>query len=80
MGEPWITDQIRSCTHQESICVISDGLERVVCEGCGDVIIRYESMISGDISRSQFAREADALHETPVSGEKAHRDSTGWTE
>lgn len=42
--------------------MIADGLERVICEECGDVTIRYESMIPGDISRSQFARKADALH------------------
>jgi hypothetical protein len=58
-----IVDRIRRCTHDRSISVIADGLERVICEGCGDITIRYESMISGDITRSQFARKADALHD-----------------
>lgn len=50
------------CTHTRTLSVISEGLERVICEQCGDVTIRYESMISGDVSRSQFARKADAHH------------------
>jgi hypothetical protein len=43
------------------VTVISDGLERVICETCGQVTLRYESMISGDIQRSQFSRLADRL-------------------
>jgi hypothetical protein len=51
----------RDCTHAETVNVISDGLERVICEQCGHVSIRYESMISGDVRRSQFPRRADQL-------------------
>jgi hypothetical protein len=40
--------------------VVSNGLERVICEDCGHISIRYESMISGDVHRSMFSREADA--------------------
>jgi hypothetical protein len=44
------------CTHTSTISVISNGLERVICEQCGDVNLRYESMISGDVKREAFAR------------------------
>lgn len=50
------------CSHVSTITVVSGGLERVVCEDCGDVTIRYESMISGDVDRAKFARRADVLH------------------
>jgi hypothetical protein len=49
------------CEHAQTVTVISDGLERVICETCGQVTLRYESMISGDIQRSQFSRLADRL-------------------
>ena len=49
----------RDCVHSETVNVISNGLERVICEQCGHVSVRYESMISGDLSRSQFPRKAD---------------------
>lgn len=51
----------RDCAHPVTVSVIADGLERVVCEDCGQVTIRYESMISGDVKRSQFSRRADKL-------------------
>lgn len=63
MSESRVVDRIRHCSHEESISVIAGGLERVICEDCGDVTIRYESMIASDISRGQFARKADALHQ-----------------
>lgn len=47
------------CVHDETVSVIADGLERVICEQCGHVTVRYESMISGDVERSQFPRRAD---------------------
>lgn len=49
----------RDCTHYDTVNVICNGLERVICEQCGHVTIRYESMISGDVTRSQFPRRAD---------------------
>lgn len=51
----------RDCAHAKTVSVITDGLERVICEDCGLLTIRYESMISGDVSRSQFSRRADRL-------------------
>lgn len=51
----------RDCSHQSTVNVIADGLEEVICEDCGHVTIRYESMIRQDVQRSQFHRRADAL-------------------
>ncbi len=48
------------CSHQSTVSVIAHGFERVVCEDCGHVSIRYESMIAGDVERSVFSRRADA--------------------
>lgn len=75
MSKSRLVDRIRLCSHQQSISVIADGLERVICEECGDVTIRYESMIPGDISRSQFARKADALHRRTHKTNEARRSS-----
>lgn len=50
------------CSHQSTVQVISNGLERVVCEDCGHVTVRYESMISGHVERSMFSRRADTVH------------------
>lgn len=51
----------RDCSHQSTVSVIADGLEEVICEDCGQVTIRYESMIRHDVERSQFTRRADVL-------------------
>lgn len=51
--------RIAFCHHEVTVSVIYGGIERVICETCGDVTIRYESMISGDVDRSKFARDAD---------------------
>ena len=48
-----------TCSHQSTVSVVTGGLERVICEYCGDVTVRYESMISGDINRLQFSRKAE---------------------
>ncbi len=52
--------KIAVCSHQSTVTVITGGLERVICEDCGHVTIRYESMISGDLDRSKFSRDADS--------------------
>ena len=53
--------KIAACSHQSTVTVVSAGLERVICEDCGDVTIRYESMILGDLHRSKFSRDADSV-------------------
>lgn len=51
----------RVCSHGSTLSVISEGLERVVCETCGLVTTRFESFIDGDVQRSKFSRDADRL-------------------
>ena len=41
--------------------VVTGGMERVICEDCGDVTIRFESTSSGDLARSKFSRVADSM-------------------
>ena len=53
--------KIAVCSHQSTVTVITGGLERVICEDCGHVTIRYESMISADLDRSKFSRDADLV-------------------
>ena len=53
--------KIAVCSHQSTVTVITGGLERVICEDCRHVTIRYESMISGDLDRSMFSRDADLV-------------------
>ena len=48
------------CSHQNTVNGATGGSERVLCEDCGDVIVRDESMIPRDIDRSMFSRDADS--------------------
>jgi hypothetical protein len=47
------------CRHETTVSVISGGIERDICEACGNVTLRYEAFISGAPDRSKFARDAD---------------------
>ena len=58
--------RIAVCKHDVTVSVIFDGIEGVVCENCADLTFRYESMISGDVDRSKFARDADQRLEASV--------------
>jgi hypothetical protein len=53
--------KIAAYSHQNTVNGVTGGSERVLCEDCGDVTIRYESMISGDVDRSKFSRDADPV-------------------
>jgi len=50
------------CSHQSTVNGVTGGPERVLCEECGEVIVRDESMTSRDIDRSMFPRKADSAH------------------
>ncbi len=69
-----ISYRFSHCRHAQTLSVISEGVERVICEECGYTVVRSESMISGDVSRSKFSRRADRLHRNelrvPVSKQK----------
>lgn len=51
--------RVAECTHQTTVTVISEGLERVICEECGNVSFRYEYSVSDDIARENFARRPE---------------------
>lgn len=59
-GNNWY-QRVAACSHVHSVSVISEGVEREICEDCGNVTVRYESMIDGAIDRGAFARDADSL-------------------
>lgn len=44
------------CEHASTITVRNAGIERTVCETCGQVSINAEEGLSGTASRSQFER------------------------
>lgn len=44
------------CPHPSTVEVTTNGLKRVVCEGCGHVAIRRVPTSSSDIERARFAR------------------------
>ena len=50
------------CSHQSTVNGVTGGPERVLCEECGEVIVRDESRTSRDIDRSMFPRKADSAH------------------
>ena len=70
-----IVPKFGECSHDRTVTVITAGLELVVCEGCGDVTVRYESAISGDAKRSQFARRADSLNSLKTSSNRTNTHS-----
>lgn len=60
-GKIWYR-RVAACTHEHSVSVISEGVEREICESCGNVTIRYESVIEGSVRRGAFSRRADEEH------------------
>lgn len=51
----------QGCLHAASVTVVSAGVERIICEGCGHVSFRYLAELSGKVDRSRFLREVDRL-------------------
>ncbi len=48
------------CAHRSTISATSAGLERIVCEDCGHMSFRYESVTSsGVVDRDKFARRRE---------------------
>lgn len=55
--------------HEETLTTITCGLQRIVCESCGHVGVRYIRPIAGPIDRRRFARQADLIHEATLTHE-----------
>lgn len=49
------------CGHEQTLTTITCGLQRIVCEICAHVSVRYIRPIAGPIDRNRFARQADLL-------------------
>lgn len=58
------------CLHEETLTTITCGLQRIVCESCGHVGVRYIRPIAGPIDRRRFARQADLIHEATMTQEE----------
>lgn len=50
------------CEHHSSVTVRHAGIERTVCESCGNVSLRGLEGLSGSVSRNQFERESERSH------------------
>jgi hypothetical protein len=48
-----------TCLHESRIGIVSVGVERQVCEVCGQVAFRYEPTLVGRVERTMFSRLAD---------------------
>lgn len=57
------------CMHEETLTTITCGLQRIVCESCGHVGVRYIRPMAGPIDRRRFARQADLIHEATTNQE-----------
>lgn len=49
------------CGHEQTLTTITCGLQRIVCEMCAHVSVRYIRPLAGPIDRRRFARQADLL-------------------
>jgi len=48
-----------SCEHSKTVAVISTGIERIVCESCGNVSFMFLDDMTDQIDRDMFARTVD---------------------
>lgn len=60
------------CMHEQTLTTITCGLQRIVCESCGHVGVRYIRPIAGPIDRRRFARQADLIHEAAMADDELH--------
>ena len=65
--------------HEETLTTITCGLQRIVCESCGNVGVRYIRPIAGPIDRRRFARQADLLHEATVPHDEPREEVGGFS-
>lgn len=63
--------------HEQTLTTITCGLQRIVCESCGHVGVRYIRPIAGPIDRRRFARQADLIHEATRTLDDELREEIG---
>ena len=49
------------CAHRSTVSVRSSGVQRVVCESCGHVSVRFLSDLAGEPERDRFARPIERV-------------------
>ncbi|MGA7097767.1 MAG: hypothetical protein WB245_09395 [Acidimicrobiia bacterium] len=49
----------KDCPHPSTLSTTTAGLERIVCESCGHLSVRYLDGLDHPVDRRQFARPAD---------------------
>ncbi len=67
--QPEYFKETADCAHASTISTTSAGVERTVCEDCGHMSFRYESVTSsGVVDRDKFARRReDSILKTLIS-------------
>ncbi len=51
------------CPHENTVNVTTLGIERTICEACGNVSVLFSDGLEGEVDREQFARQADRIHD-----------------
>ena len=80
----------KKCEHSSILDVTTNGLRRLVCEGCGLIVIRPVADLKSDIDRSSFARRSEAgrrraepnrsvTRSDESSPDEGHFDDAEWT-
>jgi hypothetical protein len=56
------------CEHLSTVIVRNSGIERTVCEACGNVSFRGIEGLSGTVDRGRFERNTERPREPVASG------------
>jgi hypothetical protein len=48
-----------NCAHSKTVAIISAGIERIVCQSCGNVSFMFLDGMTDEIDRDMFARTVD---------------------
>jgi hypothetical protein len=65
---------MENCPHRETLTTTTNGLERTVCETCGNLSVRYTLVLNGPVTRESFARPADTL--AAIAAHRGHEPMT----
>lgn len=68
-----------TCTHATTIAVTATGIERIICESCGHVSVRFLDDLISEAERDAFAREADDSTEPGRRGRGLRKARFGFT-
>lgn len=63
----------RDCFHPSTLSTTTAGLERIVCESCGHLSVRYLGGLEYPADRRQFARPADRFQRDQPTDKRSDR-------